>query len=503
MPVRHRPVADLHRLDAASPEEDVMTLPRNPTAVRRCLGVLALAAVLLSGCASSAIDANLAEVQRLSHDRLGTDLKWLNSDDARRKAQADVDAALAQPLSADDAVRIALAYSPSLQAVLADSAADSASATQSARLPNPVFSFERLVRGDGDARELELTRTLSIPLLDLFLLPARMRQADFRQQQLRLQLAGDVVQAASDARMAWVQAVAAQQSLAYFEQIKESAAASAELARRMQAAGNFSKLQRARQQAFDAEAVAQLERARRNARSAREALVRALGLNDAQAESLKLPERLPDLPAAPKQEQAFNQDALTHRIDVALARANLEFVAREQGLTRVTSVVNGLQLGGVSKSETGLPRQKGYELELPLPIFHAGDASRARANATYLAALNRTAAVGVQAASQLRESHGNYRSAYDLARHYRDDVVPLRKSIADENLLRYNGMLIGVFELLADAREQIAGVAQAIDAQRDFWLADAALQAAAIGKPTNLPGMGAQPASSGSASAGH
>ena len=36
--------------------------------------------------------------------------------------------------------------------------------------------------------------------------------------------------------------------------------------------------------------------------------------------------------------------------------------------------------------------------------------------------------------------------------------MPLRKRIADENLLRYNGMLIGVFELLADAREQIASV---------------------------------------------
>jgi hypothetical protein len=42
--------------------------------------------------------------------------------------------------------------------------------------------------------------------------------------------------------------------------------------------------------------------------------------------------------------------------------------------------------------------------------------------------------------------------------------VPLRKQIAEENLLRYNGMLIGVFELLADARAQIASVNAAIEA---------------------------------------
>ena len=36
--------------------------------------------------------------------------------------------------------------------------------------------------------------------------------------------------------------------------------------------------------------------------------------------------------------------------------------------------------------------------------------------------------------------------------------MPLRKRISEEKLLRYNGMLISVFELLADAREQVAAV---------------------------------------------
>lgn len=49
-------------------------------------------------------------------------------------------------------------------------------------------------------------------------------------------------------------------------------------------------------------------------------------------------------------------------------------------------------------------------------------------------------------------------SKYDLARHYRDNIVPLRRQIAEENLLRYNGMLLSVFELLADAREQVTSV---------------------------------------------
>ena len=62
--------------------------------------------------------------------------------------------------------------------------------------------------------------------------------------------------------------------------------------------------------------------------------------------------------------------------------------------------------------------------------------------------------------------------------------MPLRATIASDNLLRYNGMLASVFELLADAREQARGVRQAIAAQRDFWLADAAWDTARAGIPT-------------------
>ena len=52
-----------------------------------------------------------------------------------------------------------------------------------------------------------------------------------------------------------------------------------------------------------------------------------------------------------------------------------------------------------------------------------------------------------------------------------------------ENQLRYNGMLISVFELLADARSQITSVNGYIDALRDYWIAQADLDMALIGKP--------------------
>ena len=251
---------------------------RPPTRSVPCRRLAAAAAALLvlGGCATTAVDDNFAGARTTVKQQLGADVKWLTTDEARRQAQSDVEALLQKPLSDEDAVRIALAYSPALQALLFEGAAASASVAQSTRLPNPVFTFERLARNEAGLRDLDIGRMLGISVFDLFLLPARLRNADLQQQQTRLQLTGDVVQTALDARQAWVRAVAAQQSLQYFEQVKRAADASAELARRMQAVGNFSTLQRAREQAFAADAVAQLARARaRRAERTRDAGARA------------------------------------------------------------------------------------------------------------------------------------------------------------------------------------------------------------------------------------
>ena len=126
----------------------------------------------------------------------------------------------------------------------------------------------------------------------------------------------------------------------------------------------------------------------------------------------------------------------------------------------------------------------------------------ARAEAVYMQTLHRAAETAVNARSEVREAYTAYRSAYDIARFQRDEMLPLSARIAEENLLRYNGMLIGVFELLADARTQIATVHDAIQSLRDFWIAQADLDMALIGTPSLAAAAG--PAMSApAAGAGH
>jgi outer membrane protein TolC len=273
----------------------------------------------------------------------------------------------------------------------------------------------------------------------------------------------------------------------------------------MERVGNFNKLQRARQQVFYADSVVQLAAAQHGALAAREELVRLLGLTDQQASQLKLPERLPDLPKEARTAQVVSTAAAEQRLDVQLARSQLDAAGKAQGLNLLTSLVD-LELGIRRDTvfDNGVGRafaRRGFELGIRLPIFDFGNAQRDAMNAQSLAAANRYESTVRGATSQLRESYSAYRTAYDVARHYRDEVVPLRKTMAEENTLRYNGMLIGVFEYLADTRDQINSVVSAINAYQQFLLADAALSASMMGKPTAM--MMAGPSAGGGEKAGH
>lgn len=449
----------------------------------------------IAGCASFSPDGGYAEVRQLAQQRTSDAIPATAP--GAGKVDQQVAALLARPLSAEAAVSIALLNNRSLQAGYAELGIAEADLVQAGRIANPVLSFGRMKGHDG----IEIERKLMLPVIGLLTMPVATRLERRRYEQAQLRAAGEVLRTADATRRAWHGAVAAQQSAEYMEQVRDAAEASAELARRMALAGNWSKLQHAREQAFYADAVAQLARARQNRTVEREKLTRLLGLSNRSA--FTLPARLPDLPAAPRDASEVETQAIGNRLDLLMAQKELAGLASSLGLSRATRFVNLLDLSYLrNTSETG-ERASGYEIELQIPLFDWGSAKVAKSEALYMQAVHRAAGLAVDARSQVRESYGAYRTAYDLARHYRDEVVPLKKRIADEQLLRYNGMLISVFELLADAREQVVSVNAAIEAQRDYWIADAALQAALTGSGNSASTPGSGSAAPGAAPAQH
>lgn len=460
------------------------------------LAVAAAAALVLAGCAAPDMEAATSGAMEAARPMAGGARAELRRDPSQREQAAKLaDELLSRPLTMEDAAQLALANSPAFQAALAQSWGELAAARQSGLPGGLLFSFERLREGP----DLDIGRLLSFGLFDLITLPQRRAVSGIESEQARVRMAGAIVDQVEGARRAWVSAVAAREVETYAFQVMEAAQASAELARRMQQVGNFTRLQAARQQLFYADATSQAASARQAAVSTREALVRQLGLSDAQASRLQLPKRLPELPNAPKAPDAVASALGSQRLDIRLARLELEAAGQSRGVDLAASLVDaelGVRRDTRFDGAGGRSNSRGFELDIRLPLFDWGSTRRAALDARALAAINRYESVVRSASSQARESYSAYRTAFDQARHQRDEMVPLRRTISEENQLRYNGMQIGVFELLADAREQIVGVIAAIESQRDFWLADVSLSSTLIGRssmaaPVSAPTGGA------------
>ena len=449
------------------------------------IALVGLVSLALGGCATFSQDGGFNAVEKAVKDRSGKELVWIKSDAQRDSVDKRVAELLAKPLSADDAVQVALLNNRGLQAEFAELGIGEADLVRAGRLPNPHFSMLRASHPDAGGREYKIEQALTFNVFALITLPLATEIEARNFERVKRGVTLEVLRIASEARKAYYTALAAEESVRYTRQVRDVAEASAELARRMVRTGNWGKIEQAREQGFYADAVLNQARAEQARVAARERLARLLGVWGDQAQ-LKLPERLPDLPKAATDLTDIEARAMRERIDLQAVRLDAEALAKSLGLTKTTRFINTLEFGPARVLEGARSSRwkKGYEISFELPIFDWGTARVVKAESIYMQAVERAAEAAIHARSEVRETYSNYRLTWDIARHYREEVVPIRRRIADENLLRYNGMLIGVFELLADARSQIASVNSAIEALRDFWVAEADLQMSLIGKPT-------------------
>ncbi|MHB9841936.1 TolC family protein [Paraburkholderia terrae] len=449
---------------------------------------VASALVFLAGCTTFSKDGGFNTVSTTASERLGKDAVLVKTDEDRDAVAKRTQELLSRPLSMDDAVQTALLNNRGLQASYGELGISEADLVQAGRLPNPGFSFSRTHGGN----DLSINRTFTLGLLNVLTLPLATRIESRRFEQTKLLAADAMLKVAADARRAYVNAVAAEQAAAYAAQVKDSAEAGAELTLRMQQAGNFSKLDYAREQAFYADSVAQLARTRQQSVAAREKLTRTMGLWGAGTQ-YTLPERLPDLPKYRPELNDLESFAMQNRLDIQAAKLQTQSVASSLGLSKATRFINALDVGYQNNFTTSDGHEQGYEISVEIPVFNWGGSKVARAEAIYMQSVNRVAETAINARSEVRESYSAYVTDYDVAKHYRDEVVPIRKTISDELLLRYNGMLASVFELLSDSRDQVGAVNSYIDALKDYWLAETDLQQAVGGR---LPPLAMAPAPS-------
>lgn len=443
----------------------------------------ALLSLLFTGCTTFSNDGGLADVQALTAPHLKQDVVWPKNEASQTVVAERVSALLKAPLNADSAVQIALLNNKGLQASLYALGTAEADVVQAGRLPNPKFSM-LYARHQG---EYKIEQALTFNIFSLLAMPKVLEIERRNFEKTKQAVAIDVLNLANETRAAYFNAVAANELLRYSEQVKESAEASAVLAQRMVAAGNWSTLEQAREQGFYADAMLEYTSAQQMQNRAHASLARLLGVS---AEQLQLEKRLPDLPKTASELQPLEKTAFEQRLDLQALRLETTALAKQLGLTKTTRFINALEIGParVLEGRRGDAYKNGVDIAFELPLFDWGDAKVARAEAIYMQSVHRAAQMASNAQSEVREAYNHYLTTYEMAKHYRDDIVPMRKKILTENQLRYNGMLVSPFELFADARAQVASVKAYINTLNEFWLAETALNRALIGKPASLEG---------------
>jgi outer membrane protein TolC len=445
--------------------------------------VLISAIFALGGCATFSKDGGFGAVQDTAQKHIKQEVMWPKTVGEQNQVTERVNELLSNRLNVEQAVQVALLNNKGLQADFYNLGISEADLVQAGRLPNPKFSM-LYTRNDGDYK---IEQILTFNIFSLLTMPKMQEIERQRFVQTQKSTAFEVIKIANHTRIAYFNAVAATEQVRYSEQVKESAEASAELARRMVKAGNFNKLQQAREQSFYADAALDYANAKNKQVSAYEVLSRLLGVS---IDQLILEERLPDLPKSLTELQPFEKAAFEQRLDLQAIRLETDALAKQLGLTKTTRFINVLEIGParVLEGRRGDPYKKGVELSFELPIFDWGTARVARAESIYMQLLNRAAQLAINAQSEIREAYNAYRTNYDVTKHIRDEIVPLRKKILQENQLRYNGMLISPFELFGDARAQVTSVQSYIESLREFWVADSALQMTLIGNENMMEG---------------
>lgn len=468
--------------------------------------------LVLAGCTTdyAAKDAGFQNASLASAQAIGKQTVWIQNQKQAQATRDRVKALMARKtIDVETAVQVALLNNRSLQASYADLGDSAADAWQTQLSVFPTFSVGL---GGMGTPGLEAYRVLegaiAANILALATYDRNIKLADNRYRQAQLKAAIATISLAAETRRAWINAVAAWENVAYLNRAKVAADAASELAKKIGEAGSLPKAEQAREHVFYAELTGDTAKARLAALLAKEELVRLMGLSGSDID-FQIPNRLPNLPKSLIRRDDIEAEAIGKRMDLQVSRLELQATAHSYKLEDVTRIVTDIELVGTWEKEreredgrTVSDVSRTAALEFTIPIFDSGQARLRKGELAYMRAANQLAALAVNVRSEARSAYVAYRSNYDIARHYRNNVLPLRNAIEEQSMLTYNGMITSTFELISDTRDKITSTILAVNAKRDFWLAEANLAPVVYGGSTGSAAGETEVASAEEAPAG-
>jgi outer membrane protein, heavy metal efflux system len=428
--------------------------------------IVGSALVILAGCATVQRDARFPAVRDSVSQRIGKEVSWPGEASSRMHTAEAVHMLLQSPLSADAAVQIALLNNRRLQAKFEDLGIAQSDLVEAGLLDNPVLGASAFFQDGGTELELDVVQNF----LGVFSLSARKKIGAAAAERTTLEVSQSVLDLAADVKNQYFRVLGDAQALGLARQVIVATEAATELAQRQYAAGNLSKREQSLQQAFHAQTLLEFAQAQAQLDTDREQLTRLMGLWGTDT-LWRIPERLPPIPTVLPKLDDIEPRAVERRLDLAAAKQEAEGLARTLHLARQLRWLGPLGIGVQFRRDTDGRKSYGPKIEFGLPLFNQGQTRIARFESESQRADERVAALAVDIRSEAREARGRLQALHRAAMHYETTLLPLQQTIVTETLKFYNGMLLGVYDLLLASQTQIHTGRQYIAASRDFWLA--------------------------------
>ncbi|HHT9138272.1 MAG TPA: TolC family protein [Candidatus Wunengus sp. YC60] len=438
---------------------------------------------ILIGCASVPKEAGFPDVQKLIEQRISQRVHW-NQGRPEDAAVADaVRYMLQQELTVDEAVQIALLNNQSLQAIYEELGIAQANAVQAGLLRNPIFgaSFRFPDKTVGGHRSTNTEYSVVQDFLDLLVLPLRKKVAAAQFEQTKLRVGNAVLNFAAEVRSAYYTLQADEQTLEMRRTVAQATEAAVDIATRQHDAGTLKTLDLANQQGFHDQAKLDITRTDIQIVADRERLNRLMGIWGADT-TWKLPGRLPELPEAEIPLEHLESLSMSHRLDLAAVRQETQVITHALSLTRKYRYFYVFNVGVDTEHDVAdNVNLTGPNLSIELPVFDQRQAAIARLEAQLRQSQQRLSSLAIDIRSEVREARDRLMATRNIVKYYHDVALPLRQRIVDESQLYYNGMLIGVYELLLAKQNQINAGREYIETFRDYWIARSDLDRAVGG----------------------
>lgn len=455
---------------------------------------VAVTTLLLSGALSGCVsrDAGYQDVRKVVASRSGHDVRWDHLEGGAGSADA-VQKLLAKPLTAENAVKVALLNSAELQAAFEELGIARAELVSALRLPNPVAEGSvRFRKGESATLELAVTEDVT----QLIFLPLRNGVAQAQLEAAKTAVAGRALDLVLQVRTAFYGYLADQQVLEFRKTVLEALEASAVTAKSLHDAGNITDLDLETEQVLHEEAKVSFAGARVALSASRERLSALLGVwgkgGDWQVEG-----RLDD-PPADSALLDLESKAIERSLDLAIIKHRFEAAARRSNLARAEGWLPELKAGATAEREE---QQWSYgplaEVQVPLFYQGQGEVDRARAEMRRQQQLLKARAVQIRATA--RATAARLAAARDRALYIKAVLLPARKRILEQTQLQFNAMSVSVFQLLLARRDQVEAARSYVEALRDYWTARAEAEQLRSGR---LPAISGMPAESGASDVG-